>query len=112
MVRKIGVVLVLILALGAAAIVTGQEKGAEEITMQGGKQGKVPFPHHLHQKALQDCMACHALFPQEAGAVRALQSKGDLKKKQVMNQCTKCHRQKKKAGQKSGPTSCKKCHSA
>jgi hypothetical protein len=34
-----------------------------------------------------------------------------LKKKHIMNiLCTKCHRQKKKEGLKTGPTTCSKCH--
>ena len=46
-----------------------------------------------------------------AGSIKALKAEGKLKKKHVMNKlCTKCHKQKKKAGQKSGPTTCKKCH--
>jgi hypothetical protein len=40
-----------------------------------------------------------------------LKAEGTLKKKYVMNKlCTKCHKEKKNAGQKSGPTTCTKCH--
>jgi cytochrome c2 len=51
------------------------------------------------------------LFPQEAGAIAALKASGELAKKQVMNKhCTKCHKQMKNEGQKTGPTTCKACH--
>jgi hypothetical protein len=89
-----------------------QNRGAATMALFGGKTGKVPFPHHDHQKALNDdCQACHAAFPQKAGAIEELKASGDLAKKFVMNkQCVKCHKAMKKAGKKSGPTSCKKCH--
>ena len=89
-----------------------QNRGAETLVMHGGETGNVSFPHHTHQKALKDdCQACHAVFPQKAGAIEALKTSGDLAKKFVMNkQCIKCHKEKKKAGEKGGPTSCKQCH--
>ena len=88
-----------------------QNKGAAEIKLPGGKRGPVPFPHHRHQDTLKDCQICHSLFPQKAGIIEELKAAGTLKKKQVMNkQCTKCHKEKKKAGIKTGPTTCAKCH--
>jgi hypothetical protein len=88
-----------------------QDKGAENIELEGGKRGKVHFPHRQHQAQLKDCKICHTVFPQKAGSIKALKAEGKLKKKHVMNKlCTKCHKAKKKAGQKSGPTKCKKCH--
>ncbi|MBW1959733.1 MAG: cytochrome c3 family protein [Deltaproteobacteria bacterium] len=54
---------------------------------------------------------CHDLFPQKAGVIQYLINQEKLKKKQVMNKkCLKCHRAKKKAGGKTGPASCSKCH--
>ncbi|MDY6973179.1 MAG: cytochrome c3 family protein [Thermodesulfobacteriota bacterium] len=85
--------------------------GAEKIQLEGGKRGIVPFPHHRHQKALDDCNTCHTLFPLERGALGRLKAMGVLQKKQVMNKlCIKCHRTEKKAGNPHGPTTCSKCH--
>jgi hypothetical protein len=88
-----------------------ENKGAAEIKLPGGNRGPVSFPHHQHQDQLGDCDICHSVFPQKAGIIEALKAEGKLKKKHVMNKlCTKCHRQKKKEGIKSGPTTCVKCH--
>lgn len=88
-----------------------ENKGAAEIKLPGGTRGVVPFPHHLHQDKLGDCEICHSVFPQKAGIIEALKAQGKLEKKYVMNkQCTQCHRQKKREGTKTGPTTCAKCH--
>lgn len=97
--------------LAGAYTIQTENKGAPQMTLNGGKTGAVPFPHLNHQKALADCSLCHALFPQEAGAIDALKASGELKQKQVMNkQCTKCHKEFKTEGRKTGPTTCKACH--
>ena len=58
-----------------------------------------------------DCMVCHGLFPQEAGALDRLKGGGQLQEKQVMNKlCVKCHRENQKAQKATGPVTCKKCH--
>lgn len=86
--------------------------GAAEIKLEGGTSGPAFFPHQRHQQALGDCMACHSLFPQQAGSITALKAEGKLKAKQVMNtQCVKCHNERKNAGQKTGPITCTTCHS-
>jgi cytochrome c-type protein NrfB len=86
-------------------------KGAKEIVIPSGNQGDVKFPHEQHQEALKDCMLCHDLYPQQAGAIQDLKQKGILAQKQVMNkQCVKCHKARKEAGEKSGPVACKECH--
>lgn len=113
-VLKIGVLtllaLVVVARVGADTIQT-ENMGAPRLTLEGGKSGPVPFPHAAHQEALGDCRICHELFPQEAGAIERLKAAGELKPKQVMNKhCTKCHRQYKKDGRKTGPTTCKSCH--
>jgi hypothetical protein len=88
-----------------------EKKGAEQIDIDGGTRGKVPFPHHAHQNRLKDCSICHSVFPQESDALRKLKTSGALAPKQVMNkQCINCHRAEKKAGNESGPTTCSKCH--
>jgi len=111
----------LFLILAAAALVVGvaewsraapQNMGAAQMTLEGGTSGQVVFPHQRHQQTLGDCMVCHSLFPQQAGAIAALKVEGKLKAKQVMNtQCTKCHNQNKSDGRKAGPTTCTTCHS-
>jgi len=92
----------------AAAV---QNQGAKDIKLDGGKRGVVDFPHHQHQNAIGDCNACHSVFPKTAGIIKDLKIQKKLKKKQVMNKtCIKCHKAKKKAGVKAGPTKCSKCH--
>ena len=112
---KPGVVLAVLLALLATSAASGTgstgSNGAKEITLNGGTRGTVHFPHAQHQIALEDCNTCHRLFPQTAGSIDALKTRGDLKKKQIMNKlCNKCHRDKRKAGLKTGPVTCSKCH--
>jgi hypothetical protein len=97
--------------LTMASTMASQDKGPAKMDLDGGKRGKVPFPHHQHQEKLGDCEICHSVFPQKAGSIAELKAEGKLKKKHVMNKlCTKCHREMKKTGQKSGPTTCRKCH--
>ncbi len=115
MIVKLLLILISMVALIAGSMVAvslaTENQGAENIVLNGGKRGKVTFPHRQHQKNLADCQICHSIFPQEPGAIRKLKAQGTLKKKYVMNKlCTKCHKEKKKAGQRSGPTKCSKCH--
>ena len=98
----------ILVALGMAW--AAENMGAPDMTLYGGKTGEVPFPHAMHQQSLKDCSACHGIFPKEAGVIEKMKAGGDLKKKAVMNQCTKCHKDLKKAGEKTGPVSCRKCH--
>lgn len=85
--------------------------GAEQMMLFGGSRGKVPFPHRMHQDNLNECGSCHSIFPQLSGAIEDMKAKKKLNKKQVMNKlCLKCHRAEKKAGNKSGPTTCSTCH--
>ncbi len=105
----VSLILVAIFLTSAAAYAVN--KGAEKITLQGGKKGPVSFPHAVHQKELDDCKACHDLFPQKPGIIQELKDQGKLKKKKVMNaKCVKCHKARKKAGQTAGPTKCSTCH--
>ena len=101
-------ILVLSLAVGAMAV---ENKGAEQITLDGGERGAVLFPHHRHQNKLGDCNICHSLFPQEKGAIARLKTEGKLVPKQIMNKhCIKCHKSEKQAGRNAGPVTCSKCH--
>jgi hypothetical protein len=112
--RRTWAVLALVLMTaggGAWASDPSQNRGATEIVLEGGTSGNVTFPHQRHQERLADCNICHAVFPQKAGAIEELKAQGKLAKKQVMNeQCTRCHREKKQAGEKTGPTTCTTCH--
>ena len=104
-------VIVMMVATSVGFAVANQNKGAEDMQIAGGTRGDVPFPHRAHQERLDDCNVCHSTFPQKSGSIAALKANGKLKKKYVMNKlCTKCHKETKKAGQKSGPTTCKACH--
>lgn len=88
-----------------------EHKGAEAFNIDGGNRGSVPFPHWQHQASTASCDTCHSVFPQSRGSIAALKKDGTLKRKFVMNKlCTKCHRNKRKAGESSGPTSCNTCH--
>ena len=108
---KLFVILIItVLSLTTTGIAL-ENKGAKELEMPGGVRGIVPFPHHRHQNALGNCDVCHTLFPQVRGSIEKLKAEGKLKRKHVMNKlCTKCHRQRIKAGKKSGPISCSTCH--
>ncbi|QTA79139.1 putative cytochrome c, class III family protein [Desulfonema limicola] len=112
--KKNSVILSLLCCFIMAAVVFAaeQNKGAEGIVIKGGSQGDITFPHQQHQVSLKDdCKVCHDLFPQEPGSIEKYKAEKKLKKKQVMNtSCLKCHRENKKQGVKTGPTSCGQCH--
>ena len=120
--RSIFLFLALILAAGlavGAAEKTGdfeiqrEDVGPDEFVLEGGAPGGVPFPHRVHQTALdQKCESCHELFPQKRGVIQELIAEKKLRKKEVMNlHCIKCHRDYKREGKPSGPISCRRCHS-
>lgn len=101
----------LIVMSGAWTAFAVQNGGAEKIALKGGSRGTVPFPHHRHQNALQDCNICHSLFPQEPGGIERLKAEGKLVKQQVMKKlCINCHRTLKRIGRPGGPITCAKCH--
>jgi hypothetical protein len=107
--RNVWIILLFIalaLSLGAA-----MEQGPEQIDINTGGKGLVPFPHRDHQTRLVDCMICHELFPQEKNSILKLKDEGKLKKKQVMKDlCIKCHKDTLNAGKESGPVKCSQCH--
>lgn len=110
--------IVVLISISAIVIVSSvafsdndPNKGAKTIEIDGGQKGNVPFPHHQHQERLGDCKICHSVFPQKPGSIKELKAQGKLQKKYVMNKlCTKCHKETKKTGLKTGPTTCSKCH--
>lgn len=108
--RAFSVVLFLSAFLAITAL-SGENRGAEQITLQGGSRGTVSFPHLKHQETLADCTICHTLFPRQAGSIDKLKAEGGLAGKQVMNTlCIKCHRAEQRAGKNTGPTMCSQCH--
>ena len=112
---KLSVALISIVAIVVGSTVAfsdnNQNKGGESIEIDGGTRGKVPFPHRQHQERIVDCKICHSVFPQKPGSIKELKAQGKLKKKYVMNKlCTKCHKEMKIAGRKTGPLTCSKCH--
>jgi len=112
---KLKLIIIILILFGVTSMVVmaseNSEKGAPNITLDGGKKGNIDFPHHMHQDNIRDCNVCHDLFPQQPGVIQYLKNQGKLEKKQVMNKkCLECHRAKKKAGKKTGPTKCSECH--
>jgi hypothetical protein len=100
-----------IFIISSVAGLAVENKGSVMLTLEGGKQGAVAFPHHQHQTKLDDCQVCHGVFPQTKGAIKKMKAEGKLKPKAVMNkQCVKCHRKERKAGNASGPVTCVTCH--
>ena len=85
--------------------------GAMDIKIAGGEKGNIPFPHLRHQESLDDCNICHSLFKQEPRSIESSMARGELEKKQIMNNlCLRCHRSETEKGNKSAPTTCSKCH--
>jgi hypothetical protein len=56
-----------------------QNPGAENIILEGGESGVVPFPHKIHQDVLKDCNICHELFSQEIGSIEKLKLRTTLR---------------------------------
>jgi hypothetical protein len=104
----------IVIGIGAAALSAAQEEtdiGSAMMKLESGRLPAAPFPHRLHQKTLDECNACHSMFPQKRGAIKELQAQGKLNKQEVMNKnCIACHKERKKAGEPSGPVSCTDCH--
>lgn len=88
------------------------EKGADIINLNhGGAMAEVTFPHRLHQEAIDDCTACHAVFPMTPGIIKEMIVSQQLRKQQVMNgTCLACHKNMAKSGEATGPVSCNQCH--
>ncbi len=120
--RKILSLLVaVVFVFSAMAVVTAAEsnKGAEKYTIDKcqKRKGPVLFNHWQHQKiqgvtcktchhkaeegkAIKSCLQCHQCKKGEAPAAKMAFHKT----------CKGCHMKMKKAGKKTGPTGCTKCH--
>ncbi|SMC20744.1 Cytochrome c7 [Desulfacinum hydrothermale DSM 13146] len=85
-------------------------QGPETLILNSGPMSPSLVPHWKHQEVVDGCAPCHELFPQQRGSVDALKAEGQLKKKQVMNRCLACHKQKTEAGNRTGPVRCRDCH--
>ncbi|MEA2083723.1 MAG: cytochrome c3 family protein [Thermodesulfobacteriota bacterium] len=107
-IKSIAVFLMLSTPLVVAAVT--ENTGASKIVLEGGRRGNVSFPHQEHQNTLGDCNLCHNLFPKVSGSIERLKDEGGLKKKETMDQCMDCHKNKADKREKSGPTSCRGCH--
>ncbi|MBU1163364.1 MAG: cytochrome c family protein [Proteobacteria bacterium] len=107
---KIFLYIIMLILLAPFSYSSGQNTGSENIVLEGGRLGKVSFPHHIHQNTLGDCNYCHKLFPKASNSIKKLIAEGKLEKKEVMNNCSKCHKQKVENNEKAGPTTCKGCH--
>lgn len=108
---KLPIFFIIGIILAPLLLFAAQNNGSKEMLLFGGNKGDVLFPHHMHQVVLKDCNKCHNLFPQISGSIEKLKADKKLKIKQVMKQCRNCHKAKKRAGKKTGPTGCKACHS-
>lgn len=101
---------VFILAFCLSSSFASSEKGAESIVLKGGNLGDVTFPHGRHQGVTVDCQPCHTMFPEESGVIEKMKNEAKLKKKEVMDVCKACHKERISKGEKAGPTTCKGCH--
>ncbi|MBA3016366.1 MAG: cytochrome c family protein [Proteobacteria bacterium] len=96
--------------LATGSSMAADEKGKETITLKGGIEGSITFPHGRHQSMFVDCKPCHDVFPKEAHVLDKMMAEGKMQKKVVMDMCKKCHADLAAKGQKAGPTACKGCH--
>ena len=99
-----------VLAFALPFALASEDKGAESIVLKGGKTGDVIFPHGRHQSVTVDCQPCHTMFPKESGAIDKMKADAKLKKREVMDVCKACHKERISKGEKAGPTTCKGCH--
>ena len=84
------------------------------------RQGAVPFPHARHVTAGLTCTTarCHHTIsagetPRACTACHTEPATGETPsaKKAFHKACTKCHRETRDAGRKTGPVLCAGCHS-
>ena len=112
MVKKVSLLALVFIAsfYSVSALGVEQYKGVDNMLLEAGRFGAVPFEHKKHHVAVKDCASCHDLFPKARGSISRLKSGGRLHRRQVMDQCTSCHFDRAQKGKKTGPTSCGGCH--
>ena len=86
-----------VVAIIALISLAGTAFAADIFGFASPKQGKVSFPHKVHQMLLKDCKKCHGESPP-----RKIEGFG---REWAHKTCTGCHKETKK-----GPTGCKECH--
>ena len=109
---KLKTATIAILILSAAFVLgAAMNQGPEQIDINTGSKGWVPFPHRMHQNNLVDCNICHQNFPKEKGGILRLKTEGQLRSKQIMKDlCIQCHKSRRDGGKPGGPISCSQCH--
>ncbi|MEI6205279.1 MAG: cytochrome c3 family protein [Desulfuromonadales bacterium] len=84
------------LVLIALSSFSGAACAADMLGFASPKQGKVSFPHKVHQVLVKDCRKCHEKAP---GKIEG------FGREWAHKVCKGCHVEGKK-----GPTGCKDCH--
>ncbi|NIA20263.1 MAG: cytochrome C [Xanthomonadaceae bacterium] len=117
--KKIFVLFIAVSFLAVAGFAFAAPKApAKALVIKSAKMKKPPvtFEHAKHAKL--ECSKCHHKWdgkddePKACGTCHKAKKEG--KKLSVKNAahktCRGCHRTMKKAGKKTGPTKCSKCH--
>jgi c(7)-type cytochrome triheme protein len=116
MFTRVGVVLVLALAIGALAVTpsAGQIKVPADFTFEQGKDspGPVTFSHSFHKEKLDKCQACHTkIFKMKRGTSGPI----SMEKIKAGEACGSCHNGKTEAGgtivfAATDKANCQRCH--
>ncbi len=114
------VVMVVFLAVGVAAFGSPAcPAGDLKVTKAEGTAKKAPvnYNHAKHSAVAPDCKSCHHTWKGDGAPEKCSEchtAKKDGKKLAIKaalhKTCKDCHKDMKKAGKKTGPTSCKGCH--
>ena len=113
------VVMVVFLAVGVAAFgAPACPVGDLKVTKADGATKKPPvnYNHTKHSAVAPDCKSCHHTWkdgtPKKCSECHKAKKDGKAlgSKKALHKACKDCHKDMKKAGKKTGPTSCKGCH--
>ena len=114
------VVVVAFLAVGMVAFaVPAAPTGDLKVAKAEGAEKKAPvnYNHEKHMASAPDCKSCHHTWDGEGALKKCSEchkAKKDGKalgiKTALHKACKDCHKDLKKAGKKTGPTSCKGCH--
>ncbi len=120
--KRIVLLVAMVAFLGLAVVAFATPAGPAgdlKITKAEGaaKKPAVNYNHEKHTAAVPDCKTCHHTWKGEGNPEKCSKCHGakkDGKKLSIKNalhkSCKDCHKNLKKAGKKTGPTSCKACH--